>query len=161
AQTQIQNLTERAVEHAENRLRERAGEVSSAFTSELDHSSRGFIGHAQTQMEELVRDSFARARSLFGEAADTTVAAFTDEIQRTGREELKGYNEEVRRSTEGARQQLDAGRMELAQQATAEQDAFLRRFQSYMSAEQDADVAEAQMKVCDGFGRIVDYLKAM
>src|SRR5438093_836721 len=66
AQTQIQNLTERAVEHAENRLRERAGEVSGAFTSELDHSSRSFIGHAQTQMEELVRDSFARARSLFG-----------------------------------------------------------------------------------------------
>src|SRR5256886_3834865 len=32
AQTQIQNLTERAVEHAENRLRERAGEVSGAFT---------------------------------------------------------------------------------------------------------------------------------
>src|SRR5438105_6322326 len=36
AQTQIQNFTERAVEHAENRLRERAGEVSGAFTSELD-----------------------------------------------------------------------------------------------------------------------------
>ena len=161
AQTQIQNFTERAVEHAENRLRERAGEVSGAFTSELDHSSRSFIGHAQTQMEELVRDSFARARSLFGEAADTTVAAFTDEIQRTGREELKGYNEEVRRSTEGARQQLDAARMEFAQQTTAEQDAFLRRFQSSMSGALDAGVAEAQKKVSDGFGPLLDSWKAM
>ena len=161
AQTQIQNLTERAVEHAENRLRERAGEVSGAFTSELDHSSRSFIGHAQTQMEELVRDSFARARSLFGEAADTTVAAFTDEIQRTGREELKGYNEEVRRSTDGARQQLDAARMEFAQQTTAEQDAFLRRFQSSMSGALDAGVAEAQKKVSDGFGPLLDSWKAM
>ena len=161
AQTQIQNLTERAAEHAENRLRERAGEVSGAFTSELDHSSRSFIGHAQTQMEELVRDSFARARSLFGEAADTTVAAFTDEIQRTGREELKGYNEEVRRSTDGARQQLDAARMEFAQQTTAEQDAFLRRFQSSMSGALDAGVAEAQKKVSDGFGPLLDSWKAM
>src|SRR5438309_565853 len=161
AQTQIQNFTERAVEHAENRLRERAGEVSGAFTSELDHSSRSFIGHAQTQMEELVRDSFARARSLFGEAADTTVAAFTDEIQRTGREELKGYNEEVRRSTEGARQQLDAARMEFAQQTTAEQDASLRRFQSSMSGALDAGVAEAQKKVSEGFGPLLDSWKAM
>src|SRR5256714_6839637 len=161
AQTQIQNLTERAVEHAENRLRERAGEVSGAFTSELDHSSRSFIGHAQTQMEELVRDSFARARALFGEAADTTAAAFTDEIQRTGREELKGYSEEVRRSTDGARQQLDAARMEFAQQTTAEQDAFLRRFQCSMSGALDAGVAEAQKKVSDGFGPLLDSWKAM
>ena len=161
AQTQIQNLTERAVEHAENRLRERAGEVSGAFTSELDHSSRSFVGHAQTQMEELVRDSFTRARALFAEAADTTVAAFTDEIQRTGREELKGYNEEVRRSTEGARQQLDAARMEFAQQTTAEQDAFLRRFQSSMSGALDAGVAEAQKKVSEGFGPLLESWKAM
>ena len=161
AQTQIQNFTERAVEHAENRLRERAGEVSGAFTSELDHSSRSFVGHAQTQMEELVRDSFTRARALFAEAADTTVAAFTDEIQRTGREELKGYNEEVRRSTEGARQQLDAARMEFAQQTTAEQDAFLRRFQSSMSGALDTGVAEAQKKVSEGFGPLLESWKAM
>ena len=161
AQTQIQNLTERAVEHAENQLRERAGEVSGAFTSEVDHSSRSFIGHAQTQMEELVRDSFARARALFAEAADTTVAAFTDEIQRTGREELKGYNEEVRRSTDGARQQLDAARMEFAQQTTAEQEGFLRRFQFSMSGALDAGVAEAQKKVSKGFGPLLDSWKAM
>jgi len=161
AQTQIQNFTERAVEHAENQLRERAGEVSGVFTSELDHSTRSFVGHAQTQMEELVRDSFARARALFAEAADTTVAAFTDEIQRAGREELKGYNEQVRRSTEEARQQLDAARLEFAQQTSAEQEAFLRRFQSSMSGALDAGVAEAQKKVSEGFGPLLDSWKAM
>ncbi len=161
AQTQIQNLAERTIERAENQLREKAGEVSGVFASELDHSSRSFVGHAQTQMEELVRDSFARARALFAEAADTTVAGFTDEIQRTGREELKGYNEEVRRSTDGARQQLDAARMEFAQQTTAEQEAFLRRFQSSMSGALDAGVAEAQKKVSEGFGPLLDSWKAM
>ena len=161
AQTQIQNFTERAVEHAENQLRERAGEVSGVFTSELDHSTRSFVGHAQTQMEELVRDSFARARALFAEAADTTVAAFTDEIQHAGREELKGYNEQVRRSTEEARQQLDAARLEFAQQTSAEQEAFLRRFQSSMSGALDAGVAEAQKKVSEGFGPLLDSWKAM
>jgi hypothetical protein len=161
AQTQIQNLTERTIEHAGNQLREKAGEISSVFASELDHESRSFVGHTQTQMEEVVRDSFERARSLFAEAADTTAAAFTDEIQRTGRQELAGFNEEVHRSTDNARLQLDAARMELAQKTTAEQEAFLRRFQASMVGALEEGVAEAQKKVSEGFGPLLDSWKAM
>src|SRR5438552_2743686 len=111
AQTQIQSLTERTIEHAGNQLREKAGEISSVFAGELDHASRNFVGHSQTQIEEIVRDAFERARSLFAEAADTTAAAFTDEIQRTGRQELEGFNFEVQRSTDNARSQMDAARV--------------------------------------------------
>jgi len=161
AQTQIQNLTERAIEHAGNQLRETAGEISGIFASELDHTSRSFVGHAQTQMEEVVRESFERARALFAEAADTTAAAFTDEVQRTGRQELDGFNQEVRRSRDEAQQQLDAARLELAQQTTAEQEAFLRRFQSSMSGALDAGVAEAQKKASEGFAPLLDSWKAM
>src|SRR6266853_1394718 len=161
AQTQIQNLTERTIEHAGNELRERAGEISSVFASELDHSSRNFVGHTQTQMEEVVRDAFERARALFAEAADTTAAAFTDEVQRTGRHELEGFNEEVRRSADGARLQLDGARAEFAQQTTAEQESFLRRFQSSMAGALEAGVAEAQKKVSEGFGPLLDSWKAM
>jgi uncharacterized phage infection (PIP) family protein YhgE len=161
AQTQIQNLTERTIEHAGNQLREKAGEISSVFASELDHASRSFVGHTQTQMEEVVRDAFERARTLFAEAADTTAAAFTDEIQRKGRRELEGFNEEVRRSADGARLQLDEARLNLAQKTTAEQDAFLRRFQSSMGGALEAGVAEAQKKVSEGFGPLLDSWKAM
>src|SRR5207244_12991867 len=98
AHTQIQNLTERTIEHAENQLREKAGEISSVFASELDHRSRNFVGHAQTQIEEVVREYFERARALFAEAADTTAAAFTYEIQRTGRQGLVECNEHVQSS---------------------------------------------------------------
>jgi hypothetical protein len=161
AQTQIQNLTERTIEHAGNQLREKAGEISSVFASELDHRSRNFVGHGRTQIEEMVRDSFERARALFAEAADTTAAAFTDEIQRAGRQELEGFNEEVRRSTDGARVQLDTVRMELVQKTTAEQESFLRRFQSSMGGALEAGVAEAQKKVSEGFGPLLDSWKAM
>ena len=160
AHAQIQNLTERTIEHAENQLREKAGEVSSVFASELDHRSRNFVGHAQTQIEEVVRDSFERARALFAEAADTTAAAFTDEIQRTGRQGLEGFNEEVRRSADAGRLQLDAARMELAQKTTSEQEAFLRRFQSSMGGALEAGVDEAQKKVSEGFGSLLDSWKA-
>jgi len=161
AQTQIQNLTERTIEQAGNQLREKAGELSSVFASELDHASRSFVGHSQTQMEEVVRDSFERARALFAEAADTTAAAFTDAVQRTGRQELDGFNEEVRRSNDAARQQLDNARMELSQKTTTEQEAFLRRFQSSMGGALEAGVAEAQKKVSEGFGPLLESWKAM
>ena len=161
AQTQIQNLSEKAVEHAGEQLREKAGEISSVFASELDHSSRGFVGHAQTQMEEVVRDAFERARALFAEAADTTAAAFTDEIQRTGRQELQGFNEELQRSTDGARAELDAARVELGQRLTAEQEDFLRRYQEAMSGALESGVAEAQKKVSEGFGPLLASWKTM
>jgi hypothetical protein len=161
AQTQIQNLTERTIEHAGNQLREKAGELSSVFASELDHASRSFVGHTQTQMEEVVRDAFERARALFAEAADTTAAAFTDEVQRTGRQELDGFNEEVRRSHDAARLQLDAARTEMSQKTNAEQEAFLRRFQSSMGGALEAGVAEAQKKVSEGFGPLLESWKTM
>src|SRR6202040_3987282 len=44
AQTQIQSLTEKTVEQAENKFREKAGEVSSVFASELDHSAAASSG---------------------------------------------------------------------------------------------------------------------
>jgi hypothetical protein len=161
AQTQIQGLTERTIEHAGNQLREKAGEISSVFAGELDHASRSFVGHARTQMEEVVQNAFERARALFAEAADTTAAAFTDEVQRTGRQELDGFNQEVQRSTAGVRLQMDAARTEIAQQTTAEQEAFLKRFQSSMGGALEAGVAEAQKRVSEGFGPLLDSWKAM
>src|SRR6266567_663212 len=161
AQTQIQTLTDRTIEHAGNQLREKAGEISGVFASELDHASRSFVGHSQTQMEEIVRDAFERARALFAEAADTTAAAFTDEIQRTGRQELEGFNCELQRSTDGARAELDAARVELGQRLTAEQEDFLRRYQEAMSGALESGVAEAQKKVSEGFGPLLASWKTM
>src|SRR5712692_5217476 len=161
AQTQIQNQADRAIEQAENQLREKAGEVSSVFASELDHSSRSFVGHTQTQMEEVVRESFERARALFAEAADTTAAAFTDEVQRTGRQELDGFGAELQRSKEEARSEMNAAREELAHRVTSEQQEFLRRFQTSMGGALEAGVADARKKVEEGFEPLLASWKSM
>jgi vacuolar-type H+-ATPase subunit E/Vma4 len=105
-------------------------------------------------MEEVVRDSFERARALFAEAADTTAAAFTDEIQRTGRRELDGFNEELVRST-------DQTTAELAQRLTGEQEAFLKRFYSALGGALEAGITEAQKKVSEGFTPLLAQWKSM
>jgi len=160
AQNQIQSLTERTVEQAGNHFREKAGEVSSVFASELDHSSRSFIGHTQTQMEEVVRDAFENARALFAEAAETTTAAFTDEIQRQARNELQGFGEETQRSLSETRLQLDATHAELTQIITAEQEAFLRQFQARMRSAVEGGVADANARVKAGLAPLLESWKS-
>lgn len=161
AQTQIQHFAERAAEQAEARLRERAGEISATFASELDNASRNFVGHTHNQMEEVVRDAFERARALFGEAAETTSAAFIDEIQRQARQELGGFEAEAQKSVNESRARMEAARADLNQQVTAEQESFLRRFQGAMSGAMEAGVAEANQKVQAGFGPLLDAWKSM
>src|SRR6267142_771938 len=161
AQTQIQNQADRAIEQAENQLRDKAREVSSVFASELDHSSRNFVGHTQTQMEEVVRESFERARALFAEAADTTAAAFTDEVQRTGRQELDGFGKELQRSKEEARSEMNAARKEPALRVTSEQQEFLRGFQAAMGGALEAGVADARKKVEEGFEPLLASWRSM
>jgi hypothetical protein len=159
AQTHIQSATERAVEQAATQLREKAGEVSGTFASEVDHASRNFIGHTQTQMEEVLRDAFERSRALFAEAAETTEAAFTDEIQRTARRELAGFAEEVQRSAGEMRGHLDTARVELALRTTAEQEDFLRRFQAGMSHAMESSVADARKSVEASFAPLLDSFR--
>jgi hypothetical protein len=161
AQTHIQNVTDKAVDHANSQLREKAGELSSAFTSELDTSSRNFVGHTQSQMEDTVRDAFERARALFAEASDTTAAAFTDEVQRTGRHELRGFGEELHQKVEQARAELGAAQTELSQKITAEQAEFLRHFQEAMEKALDSGVREANEKVEASFSPLIDSWKMM
>ena len=154
AQTQIQNHSEKVVEQAENQLRDKAGEISGVFATELDHSSRNFVRHTQSQLNEVVRDSFERARSLFAEAADTTTAAFIDEIQRTARQELGGYNEELKRVTAQERN-------ELAQQVSSEQEAFLKRFHESLGGVLQTRIADAQKSVTDGFAPLLEQWKTI
>ena len=159
AQTHIQSATERAVEQAATLLREKAGEVSGTFATEVDHASRNFIGHTQRQMEEVLRDAFERSRALFAEAAETTEAAFTDEIQRTARRELAGFGEEALRSAGEMRGQLETARVELALRTSAEQEDFLRRFQAGMSRAMESGVAEARKNIEASFAPLLDTFR--
>jgi hypothetical protein len=161
AQTQIQHFAERAAEQAEARLRERAGEISAMFTGELENASRNFVGHTQSQMEEVVRDAFERARALFSEAAETTSAAFIDEIQRQARQELSGFETETHRSINESKARMEEACADLSHKVTAEQESFLRRFQTAMSGAMEAGVAEANEKVQGGFGPLLDAWKSM
>jgi hypothetical protein len=160
-QTQLQNLTEKLVEESGKQLREKAGEVSGAFANELSNTSRGFSMQTGQQLEEAVQDAFKRVQVLFAEAADTTSAAFTDEIQRNARQELDGFSQLTNRSLEESRERLDVARVEFGQKLTAQQEEFLRRFQTAMNDVVGRGVVDAQARVETGFAALRDSWKKM
>src|SRR5260370_20228884 len=123
AQTQLQSSTEKLVEQAGTQLREKAGEVSSLFASELNHASRSYVEQSHRQMEESVREAFERIRILSTEAADTTSAAFTDEIQRSGRQELEGVMELMQKTVGESRGGRETGREGCSHAQTGEENA--------------------------------------
>ncbi|GAC1663292.1 MAG: hypothetical protein NVS9B4_17880 [Candidatus Acidiferrum sp.] len=161
AQTQMQGVVEKTVELGSAQLREKAGEISGMFASELDHASRNFVSHTYRQMEEVVRDSFERARSLYAEAAETTAAAFTDEVQRAGRQELDGFGQELRAGVAQAHTDLEVARTTHREQVTREQEDFLLRFRSSMQTTLDTGVAEAQQHVTASFSPVLEAWKTM
>jgi hypothetical protein len=161
AQTQTQSAAEKVSELVGNQLRERAGDIASEFATELDQSSRNFVTYAQNQMAEVVSEAFDRARALFAEAADTTTAAFIDEIQRHARQDLDGFEAELKRSSVETRTEMEAARSELVHQVTTEQESFLRRFQEGMVGAMDAGVAEANQRVQAGFEPLLESWKSM
>jgi|HubBroStandDraft_6_1064221.scaffolds.fasta_scaffold01672_9 hypothetical protein len=160
-QSQVQHLTEKIVEQTSAQLREKAGEVSSLFATELSHASSSYVTQSHEQLQESVRDAFERVRMLFAEAADTTSAAFTDEIQRNARMELDGFNELIQKALEQSREQMDAARAELNHRVTTEQEEFLRRFQGTMTEAVGIGLNEAQAKVQSSFGNVLDSWKAL
>jgi hypothetical protein len=160
-QTQLQNLTEKLVEDSSKQLREKAGEISGVFANELNSTSRSFMSQTRQQLDDAVHESFERVRMLFAEAADTTSAAFTDEIQRNARQELEGFKELTNRSLEESRERLDTARMDFSHKLTAQQEEFLRRFQTEMNESVGRGVADAREKVEAGFAVLWDSWKKM
>ena len=160
-QTQLQNLAEKLVEDSSKQLREKAGEVSGIFANELSNTSRSFEGQTRQQLEEAVQLAFKNVQVLFAEAADTTAAAFTDEIQRNARQELEGFSELTNRSLEESRERLDAARQDFDHKLTAQQEEFLRRFQTAMNDAVGKGVVDAQAKVEAGFAALWSSWKKM
>jgi hypothetical protein len=161
AQTQTQNAAEKVSELVGSQLRDRAADIASEFATELDQSSRNFVTYAQNQMAEVVSEAFERARALFAEAAETTTAAFIDEIQRHARQDLEGFESELKRSSVQTRTEMEAARSELVQKVTTEQENFLRRFQEGMAGAMDAGVAEANERVQAGFEPLLESWRSM
>ena len=80
-QTQMQATVDKGLEQAASGLRDKAGEVSRLFASELDHYSRSYVEHAHGQIEETSRDVLDRTQRQFSELSAGAASSFAQHAE--------------------------------------------------------------------------------
>jgi hypothetical protein len=80
-QLQMQSALEKGLEQAAVGLRDKAGEISRVFASELDHYNRSYVEHAQGQIEEAAREVSERARQQSSELAAESMASLARQAE--------------------------------------------------------------------------------
>lgn len=146
-QTQMQTALEKGLEQAANSLREKAGELSSAFATELDHYSRSYVEHSRDQMEETVQDAVEGARRKLTQAAETTAAALSDEAQRIAQGTSDKVRESAGASVEQAATQIQAHGAQARSQMDHHARQFVAEFRTSMSREIQQGVVQARQEL--------------
>ncbi len=144
AQTQMQAVLDKGLEQAVNDLREKAGEISGLFASELDHYSRNYVDHTRGQIEEAAKETVEGARSRLAQTAETAAATFSDDVHRVAQREFERLNDSATTTSEQTAAQLEAHAAQLRSKSDAEARKFLVEFQKGMTQEIEQGVAQAR-----------------
>ena len=98
ASTSLQSAVDRALDQALTAMREKAGEMSSLFASELEHFSRSYAEHTRALLEEAAAKVKETAQSEMEVSTEAARAHVTEETRRLAEQQI----ERARRATEFA-----------------------------------------------------------
>ncbi len=132
-QTQMQTTLEKGIDQAASLLREKAGELSGLFASELDHYSRSYVEHSQTQIQENAREAAERASLQMAEAGETASANFVDRAAQLGREQLDLYASRTNTAFEQSAVRMEAHTVQVRSKLESDARAFAVEFQRVLS----------------------------
>ncbi len=136
AQTSMQAAMDKALEQAGTALREKAGESSRLFASELDHHTRSYVEHARGLLEGNASEVLDGARAQLNQAAETITASLGDQIH-----QITGQT---------AAQLTEVSKIALAQTAAQLQaletqaELSVRQLRQSLASEREQQLAEAQ-----------------
>ena len=109
AQTTMQSTLEKVLEQSTGTMRERAGELSRLFASELDHYSRSYVEQAKETLQEDAKEVREKTRTQLEETAKTAAASLSDEFQRIMNESLGRFEEATKTSNQHAQDVMKEG----------------------------------------------------
>jgi len=143
-QTQMQSSLEKGLEQAHEELRTKAGEMSGAFATELDHYSRSYVAHSKEQIEEILRDASERVRDDVQQAANGVAAGFHQRAAEIAAQQEAGFAASVRAAAEETASRIQSSAAEsLANLDAARRDADAA-FREGLAAQTREGVAAAR-----------------
>lgn len=90
-QNQMQTTLQKGVDQAAAQLREKAAELSGLFASELDHTSRSYVEHAQGQIQESTAEAAERISHQIAEGGDAAATLFRERAGQIADSQFEAY----------------------------------------------------------------------
>jgi len=143
-QQQMQTTLEKGVDQAATSLREKAGELSGMFASELDHYSRSYVEHAQTQMQDNARDAAERAALQMADAGDAAAANFSGRTEQLAREQFDTYVSKTNTAFEQSAARMEAHTVQVRSKLESDARAFAVEYQRVLSQHTQHSLAQGK-----------------
>lgn len=143
-QNQMQSTLEKGLEQATSGLRDKAGEMSGLFASELDHYSRSYVEHAQNQIQENAREAAEHARELMAEASAKTTANFAERTEQMGREHLDLYASKTDIAFEQSAARMEAHTAQVRSKLESDTRAFAAEYQRALSQQSQQSLTQGK-----------------
>lgn len=160
AQAGMQSALDRALEQAATALREKAGEISSMFASELNHYSRSYAAHTRELVEDAAQEITSGARTEMGKIRQEAEEGFSQALERWVEEHGQRVTEATSAALDETVAQLAArtgqARAEMETHAAEAATGFEQRLANGIS---DA-VGQAKRRIEAGLPPLMEKLRA-
>ena len=146
-QTQMQSTLEKGLDQATAGLREKAGELSSQFATELDHYSRSYVEHAQTQMGENARDVAERTSQQIAQAGEAAAATFVERSSQITREQFDQFNAKANSAFEQNAARVDAHTAQVRSKLESDARMLVGEFQRVLTQQTQQGLAQGKQEL--------------
>jgi hypothetical protein len=140
----MQTTLEKGLDQAAAGLRDKAGEMSGVFASELDHYSRSYVEHAQTQIQENAREAGERASEVMAEASSKVTSDFTDRVGQLGREHLELYASKTDIAFEQSAARMEAHTAQVRSNLESDTRAFAAEYQRALAQQSEQSLTQGK-----------------
>ena len=158
-QTQMQSTLEKGLDQAAAGLREKAGEMSGLFASELDHYSRSYVEHAQNQLEENARDAAERASLQMAQAGEAASANFTDRTDQLTRDQFELFNAKADSAFEQNAARVEAHAVQVRSKLESDARMLAGEFQRVLSQQTQQSLAQGKQELASQIDLAKDNLR--
>jgi hypothetical protein len=146
-QTQMQSTLEKGLELATASLREKAGELSGQFASELDHYSRSYVEHSQTQMGENAREIAENASLQISQAGEAAGTKFIERAEQLTREQFDLFNTKVISASEQNAARIEAHTVQARSKQESEARTLAGEFQRVLAQQTQQGLAQGKQEL--------------
>jgi hypothetical protein len=158
-QTQMQSTLEKGLDQAATSLREKAGDLSGQFATELDHYSRSYVEHAQTQMGENARDVAEKASLQMTQASEAAAASFVDRAGQLTHEQFDLLNAKANAWFEQNAARTEAHTVQIRSKLESDARMLVGEFQRVLTQQTQQGLAQGKQELASQADQAKDNLR--